>query len=265
VDARPPRSRRHDRGRTYAIGKLRLGSAGVHARVLLSALTLLAGVLVSSRPAAAEPVELQLVLAIDASGSVDAREFDLQLGSIASAFRDPAVVRAIEAARGGIAVTLMQWSDPGHQMVAVPWMLVGDADTAAQFAARVLAAGRLIHGETAIAPALLFAQGLIEESALAARRRAVDVSGDGATNWGVDPDAARDRLVADGITINGLAIINEQPELERYYRDHVIGGPAAFVITAADYEDYARAIRLKLLREIEGAPVGFKSPPLEGP
>jgi hypothetical protein len=220
---------------------------------------MLLAALVPWRPAAADAVELQLVLAIDASGSVDAREFDLQLGGIAAAFRDPAVVRAIEATNGGIVVTLMQWSDPGHQVVAVPWMLVSDAAAAAQFAARLLAAGRLIHGETAIAPALLFAQGLIEESALAARRRAVDVSGDGASNWGRDPDAARDRLVAAGTTVNGLAIINEQPELERYYRDHVIGGPAAFVLAAADYEDYARAIRLKLLREIEGTPVGFES------
>jgi hypothetical protein len=221
---------------------------------------LLATALIASRPAAADPIELQLVLAIDASGSVDAREFDLQLGGLAAAFRDPVVVRAIEATNGGIAVALLQWSDPGHQVVAVPWMLVADGDAAARFAARVLAAGRLIDGETAIAPALLFAQALIEEAAVVAHRRVVDVSGDGASNWGPDPDAARDRLVAAGTTINGLAILNEQPALERYFRDHVIGGVAAFVLTAADYDDYARAIRLKLLREIEGTPVGLRSP-----
>jgi hypothetical protein len=210
------------------------------------------------RALAAESLELQLVLAIDASGSVDAREFDLQLRGLAGAFRDPAIVRAIEATQGGIAVTLMQWSDPGHQLVAVPWTLVHDGASAAAFAARLYAAGRILQGETAIGPALLFAQGLIEAGGLAARRRVVDVSGDGATNWGPDPDAARDRLVAAGTTINGLAIVNEQPHLERYYRDHMIGGTGAFVLTAADYEDYARAIRLKLLREIEGAPFAFK-------
>jgi uncharacterized protein DUF1194 len=209
-----------------------------------------------SRQSLAEtPVELELLLAVDASGSVSPAEFDLQVLGIAAAFRDHDVIAAIRGAGpGGIAIALMQWSSPGQQLMAVSWSLVFDRTSAELLVQKIVAAGRLILGETAIAGALKFAMAELAVNGFSGQRLIIDLSGDGTTNWGVSPDGARDRAVAAGITINGLAVANEQPDLGRYYRDHVIGGPGAFVITATDYEDFARAIRLKLIEEIAGRP-----------
>ena len=232
-------------------------------RMVAGALCAAAGLSSAAAPAAAQAVavELELVLAVDASGSVSAAEFDLQTRGLAGAFRDPAVIAAIrDAGPDGIVVALMQWSSPGQQVVAVDWTVAYDAASAAALADRIEAAGRLILGETAIDGALRFAAGLIDANRFAGRRRAIDLSGDGQTNWGRDPDPARDRAVAAGITVNGLAIVNEQPDLARYFREHVIGGPGAFVAVAADYDDVAAAIRLKLIQEIRGAPIGLGPP-----
>lgn len=207
-------------------------------------------------PAAAQTqVPLELILAVDASGSVSADEFDLQVKGIADAFRDPAVISAIVGAgHGGIAVALMQWSSPGHQVVAVNWQQVSDRASAVLLAQKIISVGRLILGETAIDRALRFATAEISTNDYSGRRQVIDLSGDGVTNWGGLPDEARDAAVANGITINALAILNEQPDLDRYFQNHVIGGLGAFVVTASDYEDFARAIRLKLIEEIQGRP-----------
>jgi len=202
------------------------------------------------------PVELELVLALDASGSVDRAEFDLQLRGLADAFRSPGVVAAIRtAAPEGIAVAVVQWAGPGHQILAVGWTEVRDAASAANFADRIEAAGRQMHGETAIAQALGFAMASLESNRFEGRRKVIDLSGDGPTNFGRAPDPMRDRVVSAAITINGLVILNEWPDLDRYFRQHVIGGPGAFVVIATEYRDYADAIRLKLIREIQGVPV----------
>jgi Protein of unknown function (DUF1194) len=204
------------------------------------------------------PVELELILAVDASGSVSDAEFDLQVKGLAGAFRDPGVVAAIrDAGATGIAVAVVQWSSPGQQIVAVDWSVVSDGDSAAALAQRILGAGRLIMGETAIDNALAFAMDILTTNEFAGRRRVIDVSGDGETNWGPSPDRVRDRVVAAGITINGLAIANEQPALGEYYRAHVIGGTGAFVVTATDYADFARAIRIKLMQEIRSGPISY--------
>ncbi len=207
-------------------------------------------------PAAAQmPVDLELVLAIDASGSVDTSEFYLQLRGIADALRDPDVTAAI-AATDGVAVSLVQWSGPINYIQAVDWAVLTDRESAAAYALRVVTARRQMFGTgTAIAEAMRFAAQLIESNAFLGRRRVIDVSGDGKTNYGSPPRYVRDQLVAAGITINGLAILNEDPALDRYYDEHVIGGAGAFVMTAADYVDFVRAIRLKLLNEILGGPV----------
>lgn len=216
---------------------------------------------VSRLAVAQAPVELELILAVDASGSVSAAEFDLQVQGLAGAFRDPDVVAAIrDAGPTGVAVALVQWSGPGQQIVAVDWSLVSDADSAAALARRIVAAGRLIMGETAIDGGLAFAMGLLTTNELVGRRRIIDVSGDGETNWGAPPDRMRDRVVAAGITINGLAIVNEQPALGEYYRVHVIGGNGAFVVTATNYLDFARAIRIKLIQEISEGPISYRPP-----
>jgi hypothetical protein len=205
------------------------------------------------------PVELELILAVDASGSVSAAEFDLQVQGLAAAFQDPEVVAAIrDAGPAGIAVALVQWSSPGQQTVAVDWSLISDADSAAALARRIVAAGRLIMGETAIDGGLAFSMGLLSTNEFVGRRRIIDISGDGETNWGASPDRMRDRVVAAGITINGLAVANEQPALAEYYRDHVIGGAGAFVVAATDYEDFARAMRTKLVQEIGHGPTSFR-------
>lgn len=201
-------------------------------------------------------VDLELVLAIDGSGSVDFGEFELQTAGIAGALRDPEVIEAIEgAAPNGIAVSVMQWSGRREQLVAVDWTKVTDAAAAAALAAKIQAMDRILIGETAIADALRFATEHLQYGGFRGARRVIDVSGDGPTNAGGEPDPIRDAAVRAGITINGLAILNESPTLDLYYADHVIAGPDAFIMTAHDYEDFARAIRLKLLKEIRGAPL----------
>jgi hypothetical protein len=205
-------------------------------------------------------VDLTLVLAIDSSGSVDFAEFELQTGGIARAFRDPEVIEAIAgAAPNGIAVSVIQWSGRHQHLVAVDWTEVTDARSAAALAAKVEATGRILIGETAIADALRFATEHLAYGPFQGARQIIDLSGDGPTNAGGDPDAVRDAAVRAGITINGLAILNENPRLDRYYAEHVIGGPDAFIVAARDYGDFAHAIRLKLLREIRGAPLAERA------
>jgi hypothetical protein len=228
-----------------------------------SAVLGLAALVVAFPPMAAAqtPVELELVLAVDASDSVSAAEFDLQVNGLAGALRDPDVVAAIrDAGPPGVAMALVQWSSPGHQIVAVDWSVVSDDDSAEQLARRILGAGRLVMGETAIGNALAFAKDLLTTNEFAGRRRVIDVSGDGETNWGPSPGGVRDRVVSAGITINGLAVANEQPALGEYYRTHVIGGAGSFVVTATDYADFARAIRIKLIQEIRAGPVSYDPP-----
>ena len=209
----------------------------------------------------AEAVELELVIAVDASGSVDNDEFALQVEGLANAFRNPRVVAAIEGhGTAGIAVTVMQWSSPGNQIVAVDWTAVADVASASALAERIESAGRLLYGETAIAHALRFARGLFAGDRFDGRRKVIDLSGDGPNNFGGVPRQVRDLAVADGVTINGLAILNEYAELDRYYEAEVIGGPGAFVMAAVDYQDFATAIRNKLVREIVGPPIMLNPP-----
>lgn len=207
-------------------------------------------------------VDLELILAVDASGSVDEGEFELQTRGLAEAFRDPAVGAALAAyAPGGAALSLMQWSGRGQQVVTVDWTLVRDGAAAHAFADAIAGAGRRLLGETAIAEALAFAIDQLERNRFEGARRVIDLSGDGAANAGGDPEAARDAAVALGITVNGLAIINEAPVLDYYYAERVVGGPGAFTMVAKDYQDFAQAIRRKLLREIEGAGLALQEAP----
>jgi hypothetical protein len=206
-------------------------------------------------------VDLELVLAIDSSGSVDFAEFELQRRGIANAFRDPEVIEAIRGgAPNGIAVSVIQWSGRRQHLAVVDWTEVTDGASAQALAATIEATGRVLIGETAIADALQFAIDQLAYGPFNGARRIIDISGDGPTNAGGDPDPRRDAAVHAGITINGLAILNESPTLDLYYAEHVIGGTDAFVVTAADFRDFARAIRLKLLREIRGAPLATAEP-----
>ena len=198
-------------------------------------------------------VDLALVLAIDCSFSVDSSEFRLQMEGLGQALMRPEVKKAILAGnRQRIAVAAMQWSDEGNQKVILPWTIItGDADADEVGSVLRQMPRRLAEGGTSISAALLFAEVLLAQ-APAAERRVVDVSSDGRNNIGPPVNRVRDRLVARGITINALAILNEWPTLDIYFDSQVAGGTGYFVIPANDYQAYGEAIFRKLLKEITG-------------
>ncbi|MFH5924257.1 DUF1194 domain-containing protein [Roseomonas xinghualingensis] len=200
-------------------------------------------------------VDIALCLAVDASSSVDHDEFGLMMGGLAAAFRDPAVVRAATGGRrGAAAVSAILWSGPGAQAVAVPWRLLEDSKTAAALADEVDSVPRLVPaGPTALGEGMRAALRLLAEFPSNAARHVVDVSGDGVGNAGIAPAPVRDAAVAAEVTVNALAVLNEEPDLPAYYAAEVIGGPAAFVMECANYRDFAEAIRRKLVRELRGA------------
>jgi hypothetical protein len=208
-------------------------------------------------------VDLELVLAVDASSSVSEAEFDLQMRGFSEAFRHPAVIGAIRAAGDlGIAVSLIQWSDNRKQTVAVDWLAVSDEASALALSAEIENTPRfLIGGGTAIGGALRFSIRQFDRNNFTGRRRVIDLSGDGRTNQGSQPSKMRDVAVATGITVNGLAILNEDPSVANYYRYNVIGGTGSFVMSADDYADFSRAILHKLIKEIAGAPVAARPQP----
>jgi Protein of unknown function (DUF1194) len=206
---------------------------------------------------AASPVDLALVLAVDVSRSIDDEEFELQRAGYAAAFRDRRVISAIEnGSVGAIAVTYMQWSGARQQIQVIPWTIIRDAAGAERLAKQLATADRAITaGSTSVSGAIDTGVALLRQSEVAATRRVIDVSGDGSNNNGRLPIYARDEAVASGITINGLTILNDEPLLDVYYRDNVIGGPGAFVVTTEDFDQFASAILAKLIREIAEAPI----------
>jgi hypothetical protein len=208
---------------------------------------------------AAETVALELVLAIDTSASVDVEEFELQFTGLADAFRDPGVLDAIASAQPlGIAATVMQWAGPHSQEVTVPWRHIRTPREAFAFADEIAATQRVfLIDVTAIGEAIDFATDLIAANGFVAPRRVIDVSGDGQSNFGILPSIARDRAVRDGITINGLVILNDQQHVYQHYRDEVVGGIASFIQTANRFRDYATAIRNKLIQEIQAPPTAL--------
>ncbi len=197
-------------------------------------------------------VELELVLAVDTSISVDSHEFALQIDGLARAFRDPNVIAAIkDAGEEGIAVSVVQWGVGLEQRVAVDWTRIRDAASAESFASEIERLPRFFSGNgTAITRAIAYSSKLFLGNGLEGRRRVIDVSGDGRNNSGAHPAAIRDRVVSNGIVINGLAILDGDLSLGAYFEENVTGGPASFVIVARTFDDFAAAMREKLLREI---------------
>jgi pyruvate/2-oxoacid:ferredoxin oxidoreductase beta subunit len=213
-----------------------------------------------ARAQTAQPVDLELVLAVDTSTSVDEREFALQTQGLAEAFLHPDVVNAVRlAGRHGVAVSVVQWAGAGAQATVVDWYVVRDSASAAALSRRIASAPRALNGMTDIAGVLQFSMRSILSNDLDGARKVIDVSGDGTGNAALD-GAARDRVLAQGIVVNGLVINNvdyslgelANIDLYSHYRDNVIGGPGAFVMTAKDYADFRIAIRRKLVREIIG-------------
>ena len=201
-------------------------------------------------------VDLELVLAVDVSSSVDEKEYQLQVRGIAAAFRHPDVVSAIQASgENGIAVAMVQWSDNEEQALVGGCHVIRDSADAAEYARIIRRSPRIIPGgQTSIAGALSFAIDEIENNNINSSRRVIDVSGDGRSNNGIHPMSIRDNAIDNNITINGLVILNEEPFLGGYFERSVIGGHGAFMMVAEDYRDYAAMILQKLLREI-GLPV----------
>ncbi|MBX9738836.1 MAG: DUF1194 domain-containing protein [Beijerinckiaceae bacterium] len=219
----------------------------------LLAVCLAAGLLVSHAPrAAAEPVDLNLVLAVDASGSVDQRRFELQKRGYSAAFRNPRVSRAIASGMlGAIAVTMYQWTGPRLQREAVGWMIVKDQDSANAFADAIDAAPRMLFGGgTSISGAIDHGVRVLAAAPHEAMRRVIDISGDGANSSGRSSITARDEAVAKGIVINGLPILSLEPFLDRHFEEEVIGGPGSFMVSARDFENFGDAVLRKLISEI---------------
>lgn len=196
----------------------------------------------------AAAVSLQLVLAIDVSGSVDSQEFALQRNGYVQAFQSAAVQNAIAATPGGsIAATFVQWSSGNEQQQSVGWTLINSAASANAFAASIFAAPRAFDGLTAIGSAINYSAGLFDKG-FTSTRKVIDVSGDGENNDGASLATARANAIAAGITINGLPIGNNS--LATYYQNNVIGGTGAFLEPASTFADFADAIGRKLEREI---------------
>jgi hypothetical protein len=208
----------------------------------------------ASARAETETVDTALVLAVDVSQSVDDARFLLQMEGIAKAFEDPEVQRSIfSGPHRAMFVTLVEWSDKAA--VAVPWTLIASPEEANAFAATLRNTPR--HGAefTCMSRALqMIGDKVLPFLPMPANRTVVDVSSDGHDNCNLKPpvDALRDGLVASGVTINGLPILqgDEAATLEAWYKAHVIGGASAFIVPAHGYGDFERAIRRKFVTEI---------------
>ena len=201
-------------------------------------------------------VDLLLVLAIDASGSIDADEFRLQREGCAEALTHPSVLAAIRAGRrAAIGVALVEWGAPGGAATVVDWQRVAGAETAAVLARAMVEAPRSRQSWNAIGDAVDHAAALIAAAPWAAAERVIDLSGDAPDMRSVIPvEAARRAAVAQGIVVNALAIEGGRPGLTRTYEETVIAGDGAFVMTADTRADFARAMRAKLIREIAARP-----------
>jgi uncharacterized protein DUF1194 len=223
------------------------------------------------RARAAEEVDLLLALAVDVSRSIDQQKFLLQRDGYASAVSDPQVLDAIKSGpHARIAICFTEWSGFGAQKLVIDWAMIDGAATARQFGDQVVEAPRSFADRTSISGGIDFAAAQLARAPFEAPRRTIDVSGDGTNNAGRDVKAARDEAVAKGITINGLAILSENQlpwnaehtnppgGLQQYYRDNVVGGPGAFVLAAADFNAFGRAIVKKLIAEIAAVPAPSK-------
>lgn len=197
-------------------------------------------------------VDLELVLAVDCSLSIDDGEYRLQTEGIASAFDHPAVLRAIAGGEtGAIAVAYVEWAGPREHRLSIPWTLIDGEAAAHRFADLVRRISRAFRGDaTSIGAAIDFCRPLFESSRMRAARRVIDISSDGTNNAGRFPAGARDDTVADGIIINALPILSDIGGLDGYFREEVIGGTGAFVLPALDFDTFGHAIRAKLIREI---------------
>jgi len=220
----------------------------------------------------AQTTDLLLVLAADVSRSIDEAEFALQRKGYSAALTDPRVLAAIRGGTTGtIAICFVEWSGAGEQNVVADWTVIRDEEDAGGFAAAILAAPRSFIGRTSISGAIDFAMERFAAAQQRANRRIIDISGDGTNNSGRPVTDARDQAVGQGVTINGLAIVNDKPNpgyafhtqppggLPEWYRQNVIGGPGAFLRAIEDFHSFADAMTNKLVSEIAAAAPEIRS------
>jgi hypothetical protein len=227
--------------------------------LLLAAFTGAPGLAVAAEDV---PVDLELVLAVDISGSVDEVEAVLQREGYMAALRHPQVIEAIESGMfGRIAVSYVEWAGDHYQRTMLDWTLIDSGQSAFAFADALGEAPLATAHWTSLSTAIDYAVPMFDDNGFEGFRRVIDISGDGYNNRGRPVEWARDEAVAAGITINGLPIVNDRPnpwggrppfDLDRYYEQKVIGGPGAFIVVAENYTSFASAVLSKLLLEIAG-------------
>jgi hypothetical protein len=235
-----------------------------HLMILFSVLAV--PIVTSSQfPASAQSklhTDLELVFAIDASSSIDIAEYALQLRGIASALRDPDVLAAIErGSHGRIAVNVVIWAQPGYAPLETGWNTISNAEGAEALARRIEALPRRQFGGTGLGEGIRHSISSLLDNAIAAPRMVIDVSGDGRETeieGAMFLPEARALAADQRIVINGLAVLDEDEGLERYYAEHVRAGAESFVLTAQTYRDFADAMKLKLLREVSSSPTAMR-------
>jgi hypothetical protein len=214
--------------------------------------------------AADSAVDLQLVLAVDVSRSIDEVEAELQRRGYVDALTNDRVIDAILSGENKrIALCYTEWAGTHYQVVVIDWTVIDSPLAARRFAEKLAEAPRESQSWTAVGAALAHAGQRFEKSGFVSKRKVIDISGDGRTNDGPPAELVRDKLVAQGVVINGLPVMMNRTNfgrppdltLDKYYEDAVIGGPGSFMIVADNFDHFGRAVRTKLVREVSGIDV----------
>jgi hypothetical protein len=212
-----------------------------------------------AQPALALDVDVQLILAVDVSRSIDEDEAKLQRQGYIDAITDKNVILAmLGGEKHRIALAYVEWAGSAYQQTIIDWTLIDSPEAARRFADKLAESPRSAEMWTSISAGILYCAAKFENNGFEGKRKVIDVSGDGRNNSGPDMATAREAVLSKGISINGLPVVNDRPnfgrpperDLDIYYEQNVIGGPGAFMIVAKDFSDFTRAVRAKLIREI---------------
>jgi Protein of unknown function (DUF1194) len=216
------------------------------------------------------PVDLQLVMAVDVSRSIDEVEAELQRRGYIEAMTNEGVIEAILSGENkGIGVCYVEWAGTHYQQTVIDWILIDSARGARAFSDKLSEAPRTSQSWNAVGAALAYSAQRFQSSPFTSKRRVIDISGDGRTNDGPPAELVRDKLVAEGIVINGLPVMMNRQNygrpsdatLDKYYEENVIGGPGSFMIAAATFDDFGHAVRSKLIREISAVDATHRPKP----
>lgn len=213
--------------------------------------TLFLALLLAFAPIQARACEIALVIALDVSRSVDKYEYNLMLNGIGQAFLDPDVTDLISWMPGGMKITVTQWGGAGQQRQPIEWRTLSNRQSVTRFVRELVDIDRgFWMADTSVSEALLHAGAMFQRTQNKCRRQVIDVSGDGVSNAGPEVHPIADFVAGQGVTINGLVVAGARPDPVDYYQTKVIRGPLAFLEVTESYDDYARAMKRKLLREL---------------